>query len=83
MILANDMMNQPLNVTGLTPEQIEQVQTIIEAFKATNQLEQIQQNITERQASNVNKEEININDLFFTSEILAPFNRSMLYGQRI
>ncbi|MFM2064482.1 MAG: hypothetical protein RLZZ507_4153 [Cyanobacteriota bacterium] len=43
MILANDMMNQPLNVTGLTPEQIEQVQTIIEAFKAKNQLEQSNQ----------------------------------------
>lgn len=34
-------MTQTLNLTGLTPEQIEQIKTIIAAFKAKNQLDQM------------------------------------------
>ncbi|HIK12389.1 MAG TPA: hypothetical protein IGS52_19370 [Oscillatoriaceae cyanobacterium M33_DOE_052] len=36
-----------INVTGLKPEQIEQIQSIIEAFKAKNQLD----NLTNSQMS--------------------------------
>jgi uncharacterized membrane protein YgaE (UPF0421/DUF939 family) len=68
------MTSQTLNLTGLTPEQIEQIKTIIAAFKAKNQSERIQ-NISEDQSIDVNHEEINMSDLFFASEILAPFNR--------
>lgn len=84
------MTNQTLNLTGLTPEQIEQIKTIIAAFKAKNQLDQMQ-NITETQNPETqitqaeeaeNNLEINLNDLFFSSEILTNFNRSTLYGQR-
>lgn len=34
-------MSQTLNVSGLKPEQIEQIQSIIEAFKAKNQLDNL------------------------------------------
>ncbi|MDH6086670.1 hypothetical protein [Umezakia ovalisporum] len=78
-------MTQTLNLTGLTPEQIEQIKTIIAAFKAKNQLDQMQ-NLTETQITQAeeaeNNLEINLNDLFFSSEILTTFNRSMLYRQR-
>ena len=78
-------MTQRLNLTGLTPEQIEQIKTIIAAFKAKNQLDQMQ-NLTETQITQAeeaeNNLEIHLNDLFFSSEILTTFNRSMLYGQR-
>jgi hypothetical protein len=39
-------------------------------------------NISEDQSGDVNHEEINMSDLFFASEILAPFNRSILYARR-
>ncbi|NER08686.1 MAG: hypothetical protein F6K17_42240 [Okeania sp. SIO3C4] len=35
-------MNQTINVSGLKPEQIEQIQAIIQAFLAKNQLENLQ-----------------------------------------
>ncbi|KYC37845.1 hypothetical protein WA1_04880 [Scytonema hofmannii PCC 7110] len=76
------MTNQTLNITGLTPEQIEQIKAIIEAFHAKNQLIR-NQNSKEEQSSYTNHDEdVNMNDLFFTSEILVPFDRSKLYGQR-
>jgi len=75
------MISQTLNLTGLTPEQIEQIKTMIEAFKAKNKLERVH-NISEDQSGDVNHEEINMSDLFFASEILAPFNRSILYARR-
>ena len=34
-------MSQTLNISGLKPEQIEQIQAIIEAFKAKNQLDNL------------------------------------------
>ncbi len=39
-------MNQTINVSGLKPEQIEQIQAIIEAFQAKNQLENLQKSQT-------------------------------------
>ncbi|WP_293074593.1 hypothetical protein [Okeania sp. SIO3B5] len=39
-------MNQTINVSGLKPEQIEQIQAIIEAFQAKNQLEILQKSQT-------------------------------------
>ncbi|MGD1804694.1 hypothetical protein ACP6PL_04525 [Dapis sp. BLCC M126] len=39
-------MNQTINVNGLKPEQLEQIQAIIEAFKAKNQLEDLQKSQT-------------------------------------
>ncbi|NMG61215.1 hypothetical protein E1H12_22555 [Geitlerinema sp. P-1104] len=67
-------MNQTLDITGLTPEQIEQIQKIIETFKTINQ----QQN----QSATENLSDSDLNSLFFASEILQPFNRTMLYGNR-
>ncbi len=34
-------MSKNINVSGLKPEQIEQIQAIIEAFKAKNQLDDL------------------------------------------
>ncbi|USR92630.1 hypothetical protein NEA10_07895 [Phormidium yuhuli AB48] len=67
-------MTQTLDITGLTPEQIEQIQKIIETFKTINQ----QQN----QSATENLSDSDLNSLFFASEILQPFNRTMLYGNR-
>jgi len=39
-------MNQTINVSGLKPEQIEQIQAIIEAFPARNQLKNVQKSQT-------------------------------------
>ena len=66
-------MTQTLDITGLTPEQIEQIQKIIETFKTINQ----QQN----QSATENLSDSDLNSLFFASEILQPFNRTMLYGR--
>ncbi|MEC4819946.1 MAG: hypothetical protein SAK29_42755 [Scytonema sp. PMC 1069.18] len=76
------MIDQTLNITGLTLEQIEQIKAIIEAFKAKNQLEQNQIVTEEKLSISNNNDDINMDDLFFASEILIPFNRSILYGQR-
>ncbi|SKB12052.1 conserved hypothetical protein [Planktothrix sp. PCC 11201] len=68
-------MTKTLDVTGLTSEQIEQIYVIIDTFRAINK----QQNpLTEDQLS-----EFDLTPLFFESEILQPFNRSLLYGNRI
>ena len=66
-------MNQTLDITGLTPEQIEQIQKIIETFKTINQ--------QQKQSTRENLSESDLNSLFFASEILQPFNRTMLYGR--
>ncbi len=39
-------MSQTLNVSGLKPEQIEQIQSIIEAFKAKNKLDKLENSQT-------------------------------------
>ncbi|MEG4342411.1 hypothetical protein QUB70_03865 [Microcoleus sp. A003_D6] len=67
-------MTQNLDLTGLTPKQIEQIYAIIEAFRTTNKY---QNPLTEEQQS-----QLAPNPLFFESEILQPFNRSMLYGKQ-
>ncbi|WP_017303250.1 hypothetical protein [Spirulina subsalsa] len=55
-------MTQTLDITGLTPKQIEQIQKMIETFKTINQ----QQN----QLTPENLSESDLNSLFFASEIL-------------
>lgn len=67
-------MTKTLDVTGLTSQQIEQIHAMIETFRAINKH---QNSLTEEQLS-----EIDLTPLFFESEILQPFNRSMLYGNR-
>lgn len=68
-------MTKTLDVTGLTSEQIEQISGMIDTFRAINK----QQNpLTEDQLS-----EFDLTPLFFESEILQPFNRSLLYGNSI
>lgn len=68
-------MTKTLDVTGLTSEQIEQIYVMIDTFRAINK----QQNpLIEDQLS-----EFDPTPLFFESEILQPFNRSRLYGNRI
>ncbi|MBE9224448.1 hypothetical protein IQ264_03030 [Phormidium sp. LEGE 05292] len=66
-------MTKTLDVTGLTSQQIDQIHAMIETFRAINK----HQNLTEEQLS-----EIDLTPLFFESEILQSFNRSMLYGNR-
>lgn len=68
-------MTKILDVTGLTPKQIEQIQAMIETFKTINSH---QNRLTKEQLSNFDP-----TLLFFESEILQPFNRSLLYGNRI
>ncbi|CDM96205.1 MULTISPECIES: hypothetical protein [Limnospira] len=66
-------MTQTLDITGLTPEQIEQIHKMIETFKTINQ--------QQKQSTRENLSESDLNSLFFASEILQPFNRTMLYGR--
>ncbi|AMW30608.1 MULTISPECIES: hypothetical protein [Arthrospira] len=66
-------MTQTLDITGLTPEQIEQIHKMIETFKTINQ--------QQKQSTRENISESDLNSLFFASEILQPFNRTMLYGR--
>ena len=58
-------MTQTIDVTGLTPEQIEQIYGMVEIFRDINKN---QKPLTEEERS--------------ASEILQPFNRSTLYGNR-
>jgi len=67
-------MTKTLDITGLTLEQIEQIYAMIETFRTINKH---QKPLTEEQLS-----EFDPTPLFFESEILQPFNRSMLYGNR-
>ncbi|MGD1703376.1 hypothetical protein [Dapis sp. BLCC M229] len=64
------MTNKTIDVTGLTPEQIKQIQVAIETFRNINNSQSI---LTEKQ-----KVEFDPTPLFFESEILQPFNLSML-----
>jgi len=65
-------MTQTIDVTGLTPEQIEQIYGMVETFKAINKR---QKPLTEEELST-----FDLTPLCMTSEILQPFNRSQLYG---
>ncbi|MCL1463803.1 hypothetical protein [Argonema galeatum] len=67
-------MTKTLDITGLTSEQIEQIYAMIDTFRASNRH---QKRLTEEQLS-----EFDPTPLFFESEILQPFNRSILYGNR-
>ncbi|HLP92047.1 MAG TPA: hypothetical protein VK184_26085 [Nostocaceae cyanobacterium] len=69
-------MKSIINVTGLKPEQIEYIQAIIEAFQAKNRLDNIYFN-KEKLITDV-QENPEISEIFFASEILLPFNLSML-----
>jgi hypothetical protein len=67
-------MTTTIDVTGLTPEQIEQIYAMIETFRTINKHQNL---LTEEQ-----RPEFDPTPLFFESEILQPFNRRMLYGNR-
>lgn len=67
-------MTKTLDITGLTPKQIEQIYAMIETFRTINQHQHL---LTEEQ-----KSQFDPTGLFFESEILQPFNRSILYGNR-
>ena len=64
-------MTQTIDITGLTSEQIEQIYLMIKTFKALNRQ---QKPLTQEKLS-----EFDPTPLFFESEILQPFNRTMLY----
>lgn len=68
--------NQTLNLNDLKSEQIAYLQDIIEKFKQQNHQEASNFNISET------IEMSNFDDIFFESEILEPFNRKILYGNR-
>ncbi|NES86971.1 MAG: hypothetical protein F6K10_39765 [Moorea sp. SIO2B7] len=69
--------NKIIDIHRLKPEQIQQIQKMIDLFERQNQLD----------ALNKQQEEIDqcdlFDDIFFESEILQPFNRIQLYGDRI
>ncbi len=67
----------PIDIDGLTEEQIEQIQMIITSFKQQNELK-----LKKNQEDALNQSKL-MDDIFFESYILQPFNRSMLYGKRI
>ncbi len=67
-------MTKTLDITGLTPEQIKQIYAMIETFRAINKH---QNQLTEEQRT-----QFDPTPLFLESEILQPFNRRMLYGNR-
>ena len=65
-----------IDVTDLKSEQIAQIQAMLAKFKAKNYLENT---IKNPDKSPIN--DLDISDIFFESEIIQPFNRSMLYGK--
>ena len=71
----NNVVNT-IDLDGLKPKQIEQLKAIIAQFKKQNQQE------TTVHQKRENNELDSLNDLFFESEIIQPFNRTMLYGER-
>ena len=68
-------MTKTIDVSGLNPEQVQQIHAIIETFRVANQL--TQNSVTEDRRANFDP-----TPLFFESEILQPFRRSILYGNR-
>jgi len=68
-------MTQTLDTTGLTPEQIQQIAVMIETFKTLNQQQQ--------PSTKEKRSQFDPTPLLFDSEILQPFNRTMLYGNRV
>ena len=66
--------NKTIDLNGLKPEQIEQIQTIIDDFKQQNK-----QEATSHKAETKSEFDF-LNDIFFESEIIQPFSRITLYG---
>lgn len=62
-------------VSGLNPEQIQQINAVIDRFRAANQLSQ-------SPATEDKRADFDPTPLFFESEIIQPFDRSVLYGKR-
>ncbi len=69
-------MNKTINVSGLKPEQIEQIQAIIKAFQAKNQLENLQKSQTkiEKDAIDYLTEKPITVDSFLTREQIYEIN---------
>ncbi len=63
-------MTKTLDITDLTPEQIKQISAMIDTFRSINKH---QNPLTEDQLS-----EFDPTPLFFESQILQPFNRSLV-----
>ena len=77
-IKVKNNMNKTIDITDLKPEQIAHLQSIINEFKTKNNIDN---NInTQNKLENTN--EFDLSDIFFESDIIQPFNRSMLYGKR-
>lgn len=72
----NSKTTKTIDLNSLKPEQIEQIQTIINDFKQQNK-----QEATSHQAETKSEFDL-LNDIFFESEIIQPFNRTTLYGNR-
>ncbi|MEM9276733.1 MAG: hypothetical protein AAGA80_27915, partial [Cyanobacteria bacterium P01_F01_bin.143] len=76
-LIMNGKNTTKINLDGLTLEQIEQIQVIIDNFKQQNKQEStFSQDETKSECDS-------INGIFFESEIIQPFNRAQLYGNRI
>ncbi len=71
-------MIKTIDVTDLKPEQIKQIQAMIEQLKSKNDLDHT---IINQDKSKI-IDNIDMTDIFFESEIIQPFDRSMLYGKR-
>jgi hypothetical protein len=72
----NSKETKEIELNGLKPKQIEQLKAIIEDFKQQNQRK-------DTYPQDEGKSEVNsLNDIFFESDILQPFNRNTLYGKR-
>ncbi|MEL4898044.1 hypothetical protein [Crocosphaera sp. Alani8] len=65
-----------IDLDGLTAKQIEQLQAMISYFKQQNQ-KQVSDSVV-RETNRFDS----LDDIFFESDILEPFNRTMLYGKR-
>lgn len=71
--------DKKIDISGLKPEQIAQLKAMVKAFTLQNQLENHNKKDINETKSNRNY----LDDIFFESEILQPFNRTVLYGDRI
>ena len=77
-------MTQNIDVTGLKQEQIAQIYAIIEVSKKyTRSLSKKAPSSEIPVEKDAEDFDIDISTLVFESEILQPYNRSMLYGQKI
>lgn len=70
----NNNNTQIIDLNGLKPEQIKQLQAIIADFKQQNQREVTLHPSDEQKQGDIDS----LDDIFFESEIINPFNRTML-----